>query len=84
MKIVCLGSGNVATHLANAFKACGGDLVQIWSKTLANAQALASVLNSQPVDDLDEIIRDADLYLICVKDDAIEEVAKALAGVKDW
>jgi len=82
MKIVCLGSGNVATHFAKAFKASGGDLIQIWSKTLANAQALASVLNSEPVDDLKDINANADLYLICIKDDAIEEVATQLAGVK--
>jgi len=82
MKIVCLGSGNVATHLAKAIKESGGDLIQIWSKTLANAQALASVLNSRPVDDIKDIDRDADLYLICVKDDAIETVAAQLTGVK--
>jgi predicted short-subunit dehydrogenase-like oxidoreductase (DUF2520 family) len=82
MKIVCLGSGNVATHFAKAFQASGGDLIQIWSKTLANAQTLASVLNSEPVDNLNDIARDADLYLICIKDDAIEEVAAQLAGVK--
>lgn len=82
MKIVCLGSGNVATHLAQALKASGGDLIQIWSKTLANAQALASVLNSQPVDNLKDINPDADLYLICIKDDAIEEVAAQLEDVK--
>jgi len=82
MKIVCLGSGNVATHFAKAFKSSGAELIQIWSKTLANAQALASVLNSQAVDDLNDINPDADLYLICIKDDAIEEMAAQLKGVK--
>lgn len=82
MKIVCLGSGNVATHLASAFKASGADLVQIWSKTLANAQALANVLNAQAIDDFRAIDKDADLYVISVKDDAIGEVAAHLKGVK--
>jgi predicted short-subunit dehydrogenase-like oxidoreductase (DUF2520 family) len=82
MKIVCLGSGNVATHLANAFIASGADLVQVWSKTLANAQALANVLNCQAITYLSEVDSNADLYLICVKDDAIAAVAAQLKGVK--
>ncbi|MET3113999.1 putative short-subunit dehydrogenase-like oxidoreductase (DUF2520 family) [Pedobacter sp. CG_S7] len=82
MKIVCLGSGNVATNLASAFKTSGAEIVQIWSKTLANAQALASVLKSQAIDNLNEIDKDADLYLICIKDDAIIEVASKLTELK--
>ena len=81
MKVVCLGSGNVATHLASAFQESGADLVQIWSKTLANAQALASVLNSQAIDNLAELDKTADLYLICVKDDAIPGMAAQLQNL---
>ncbi len=82
MKVVCLGSGNVATHLARAFKLSGATLLQVYSKTLANAQALANVLNSEATANLAEIRKDADLYLICVKDDAILTVATQLIAVK--
>ena len=82
MKIVCLGSGNVATNLASAFKSSGAEIVQIWSKTLANAQTLASVLKSQAIDNLNDIDKEADLYLISIKDDAIIEVASKLAELK--
>jgi len=82
MKVVCIGSGNVATHLASAFKASGADLLQVYSKTLANASALASVLNSQAIDNLDQLDRSADLYLLSVKDDAITSVLKQLKGLK--
>ncbi|MBG6236342.1 putative short-subunit dehydrogenase-like oxidoreductase (DUF2520 family) [Pedobacter sp. CAN_A7] len=80
MKVVCLGSGNVATHLASAFKASGADLIQVYSKTLANAHALASVLNSQAIDNLQLLNREADLYLISVSDDAIA----GLVGQLNW
>lgn len=82
MKIVCLGSGNVATHFAQALKLAGADLIQVWSKTLANAEALANVLGSIATDDLSAINPHADLYLICVKDDAITDVTKHLSAVK--
>jgi len=81
MKIVCLGSGNVATHMAKALKESGQDLVQVWSKTLSNAVVLAEMLDAEAIDDLSKINQHADLYLIAVKDDAIEEVAKSLDQV---
>jgi predicted short-subunit dehydrogenase-like oxidoreductase (DUF2520 family) len=82
MKIVCIGSGNVATHFANAFKAGAAELVQIWSKNQDHAAELALATGAEPISDLKEIDPEADLYLIAVKDDAIPEVIKALADVK--
>jgi predicted short-subunit dehydrogenase-like oxidoreductase (DUF2520 family) len=82
MKVVCIGSGNVATHLALALKASGAELLQVYSFTMANAQALAMVLNSQATDDLQQLHRDADLYVISVKDDVITPVLQQLKGLK--
>lgn len=82
MKIVCLGSGNVATHMANAFKDNGADIAQVWSRDLKHAQILANETGSQAISDLKAVDKYADLYLIAVKDDAIEKVAKALKDVK--
>lgn len=82
MKIVCIGSGNVATHFANAFKAGAAELVQVWSKNQEHAAELAVSLGAAPISDLKEIDLKADLYLIAVKDDAIPEVVTALAGVE--
>jgi predicted short-subunit dehydrogenase-like oxidoreductase (DUF2520 family) len=84
MKIIFLGSGNVATHLAQAFKRAGQEVTQIWSKTEANARALAQTVGAVPITDLAELDLYADLYLIAVKDEAISDVAAALpklAGV---
>ena len=81
MKIVFLGSGNVATHLALAFKASGQEIVQVWSRNMPNAEALAVQVGARGIDDLTSIVANADLYLIAVKDEAIKELVPALKGL---
>jgi predicted short-subunit dehydrogenase-like oxidoreductase (DUF2520 family) len=82
MNIVCIGSGNVATHLAIAFKAVGAELVQIWSRDIRNGEILAALTKSTAISNWGELDRTADCYLIAVKDDAIPAVAERLKGVK--
>jgi predicted short-subunit dehydrogenase-like oxidoreductase (DUF2520 family) len=82
MNIVCIGSGNVATHLAIAFKAMGAEIVQVWSQDSRNAEILAALTKAKPIRNWKELDRFADLYLIAVKDDAIPAVALQLKGVK--
>lgn len=81
MKIVLLGSGNVATHLAKALKSKGEEIVQVYSQNLDNATLLAQSIATEAIGDLNEIKQNADLYIISVKDDAIESVAKSLKHV---
>lgn len=81
MKIVLLGSGNVATHLAKALKSKGEEIVQVYSQNLDNATLLAQSIATDAIGDLNEINQNADLYIISVKDDAIESVAKSLKNV---
>lgn len=81
MKVVCIGSGNVATHFSAAFKAAGAELIQIWSKNQQHAAVLAEKTGTASISDLKDLDLTADLYLIAVKDDAIPEVAAALKGV---
>lgn len=81
MKIVCIGSGNVATHMANAFKENEADVIQVWSKDPANAAALAFETGAQAISDLKDIDLNADLYLIAVKDDAIAKITRFLKAV---
>jgi predicted short-subunit dehydrogenase-like oxidoreductase (DUF2520 family) len=81
MRIVLLGSGNVATQLALALKAIGEEIVQVYSPNVVNAKALADVVKAVAIDDLAQAEQQADLYIISVKDDAIEDVAKGLNSV---
>ena len=43
MRIVIIGAGNVATHLAKALDA-NHDVVQVYSHTIQSAETLANVL----------------------------------------
>ncbi|MFW0716709.1 Rossmann-like and DUF2520 domain-containing protein [Pedobacter sp. N23S346] len=78
MKIVLLGSGNIATHLAQALVAKGEEIVQVFSRNLNHAKLLADVVGGEPMDHLTNIKNDADLYMIAVKDDAIAGIADQL------
>lgn len=78
MTITILGSGNVATHLGKAFHKAGHQILQIYSRNRANSTALAAVLNAVAIDSLREVTDQADLYLIAVADQAIQEVAERL------
>src|SRR6185312_11394489 len=77
-KIVLIGSGNVATQLAGIFVEKGMKIGQVYSHTLEHAEILAHIVNCDAIDDLNKIRQDADLYIIAVKDDVIEEVAANL------
>jgi predicted short-subunit dehydrogenase-like oxidoreductase (DUF2520 family) len=78
-RVVIIGSGNVATSLAHGLAArC--EVAQIYSRTLAHAQALADAIGCPATNNFDELVRDADVYIVAVKDDAIVDV---LAAVPD-
>lgn len=78
MRIVCIGSGNLATNLTLAWKEAGILVEQVFSRTEANARALAERLGCAWTTSTEEIINDADLYLFSLKDSALEAVASRL------
>ncbi len=77
-KVVIIGSGNVATSLAHGLMArC--EVVQIYSRQLPHAQALADAIGCPlATDDLMTIVPDADAYIIAVRDDVIADVVAAV------
>lgn len=79
MRITIIGSGNVATHMAAAFKNAGHRIVQVYSPTMQNAALLAYHVGAEAIDDMAAINTETDLFIIAVKDDAIMDVAKQLA-----
>ena len=81
MRIVILGAGRVATHMAKALHKNGHKIDAVWSRTMESAQRLARVVDSSPVNDISVLPTDADAYIIAVKDSALQEViAKATKG----
>lgn len=79
MRITIIGSGNVATHLAAAFKNAGHRMVQVYSRNMQNAALLAYHVGAEAIDSLDQITPDTDIFIIAVKDDAIADMASRLA-----
>ena len=79
MQIVFLGSGNLATNLSLALKAAGEEIIQIFSRTQENAQALADKLHCASCTSINEIRTDADVYIFSVKDDALPSLIEQLA-----
>ena len=78
MKIVFIGSGNLATHLSLALKAAGEEIIQVFSRTEAHAQELAEKLDCKHTINLDEIDLNADVYILSVKDDAIGDIVASI------
>ncbi|QQV02599.1 MULTISPECIES: Rossmann-like and DUF2520 domain-containing protein [Chryseobacterium] len=72
MQTVIIGSGNVAYHLAKAFKQNNIPLSQIFGRNQNELQKISSELNI-PYSTQD--LEDADLYIISVNDQSIEEVS---------
>lgn len=75
MRIVFIGSGNLATHLSLALQAVGEDIAQVYSRTEKHAKELAEKLNCNYTANIDEIEKNADIYIFSVKDDAISGIA---------
>ncbi|NQD72681.1 DUF2520 domain-containing protein [Sphingobacterium shayense] len=78
MEIVVIGSGNIATHLAKGLHALGHTILQVYSKNIANAHALASLFSASATDQLNVINPSASLYLIAVTDKAIQDITTVL------
>ena len=76
--IVCIGAGNVATHLAQALQQKGFHLSQIYSRTQESAQALAQTLGCAWTTCLEQVDEHADLYIVSVKDAVLETVISQL------
>ncbi|MBR4192077.1 MAG: NAD(P)-binding domain-containing protein, partial [Prevotella sp.] len=70
MRIVIIGSGNLATQLSLALHDAGKDIVQVFSRTADHAKCLADKLGCTYTSDINAISPDADIYIISVKDDA--------------
>lgn len=79
MKVVIIGSGNVANHLSLALASLEGiEICQVYSPTEAHAEILAERLNCDFVTDPAQIRKDADVYLFALKDQALETVIRAV------
>ncbi|WP_418310356.1 Rossmann-like and DUF2520 domain-containing protein [Odoribacter laneus] len=77
-KIVLIGAGNVAHHLAPALLRAGMNLCQIYSRTLESARELGRKTGITYTSDTFAVYPDGDIYIFCVSDDALLSVFKSL------
>lgn len=80
MKINILGAGNVALHLAKAFK-LAGYRTSIWNHLAGSLRVLAEEGGHLCTTDMRELPADADIYIVSVRDSVVREVAENLAAV---
>lgn len=81
MKVIFIGAGNLATNLAKALLQAGHDIIQVYSRTMESAQALATLAGGAPTTDITSVRADADLYILSVKDSVLAElIPKVCAG----
>ena len=82
MKIVFIGAGNVATHLAKAMSAAGHTIVQMWSRDISHAAESAAMTGAMAIDKLEDLDKAADFYIIAVPDDHISAMSAQLPSVE--
>ena len=72
MRVVLLGAGRVSTHLQKALVKAGHEVCAVWSPTRGTTH------------DISTLPTDADVYVIAVKDDALQEViSQVVKGRED-
>jgi predicted short-subunit dehydrogenase-like oxidoreductase (DUF2520 family) len=75
IKIALLGTGNVATHLFNAFQNnATTKIIQVYNRSHKNLNRFKNVDTTTSISKLKE----ADVYIIAISDDSITELSKKL------
>jgi predicted short-subunit dehydrogenase-like oxidoreductase (DUF2520 family) len=78
MKVVIIGSGNVATVMGGKIAAAGHSILQVASRRPETAAVLGREWGAEAVTDWAAVRRDADLYIVSITDRAIAELAAKL------
>ena len=73
-RIILIGAGNVAHHLAAALLKAGENLCQIYSRTLESARLLGMKTGIAYTAEMSEIYPDGDIYIFCVSDDSLRQL----------
>lgn len=72
--IVFVGAGNLATNLAKALYRKGFRIMQVYSRTEESARTLAETVEATYTTDLQQLVDNAQLYIISLKDAAFVEL----------
>ncbi|WNH11786.1 NAD(P)-binding domain-containing protein [Thalassobellus suaedae] len=76
ISVVILGAGNVATHLFKAFNKADNIIVNQWFNR--NLKSIEAYKNKVDITDDLSTLKDADIYILAVSDDAIAELSSQI------
>lgn len=74
MKVIFLGSGNLATRLSLEMLSKGFDIIQVYSHTASHAESLAQQLGCPWTTDPKGVMTDGDLYIFALKDAVLPDL----------
>lgn len=77
-KVVMIGAGNLATQLSLALHENGIEILQVYSRTVESAGALALMVNASFTNSIKDIKREADLYIFALSDKALQPMLDEL------
>ena len=75
-----IGAGNLATNLAKALHSAGHDIIEVYSRTRVSADALAMQVEALPTDNIETLGRDADIYILALKDSVLADIIPSLCS----
>lgn len=77
--ITLIGSGNVATWMAQRLKGSQHfPITQVYSRTLANARVLADLCNAEAIDNIQELNPDNQIFIFALADKAYDDILPQL------
>lgn len=79
INIVLIGAGKMATHLGKVLSAGGLRIHQVYNRSLGAAKHLAQILACNYTDQAEAIDLNADVYIVCVSDQAIASLSAQFA-----
>ncbi len=75
LKFVVFGTGNVSYHFTRALIDNEFEIIQLVGRTLDNTKKLAESFSIEYTISLENVRTDADVYLYCISDDSLVEIA---------
>lgn len=73
-EIIIIGTGNVAEHFSDVFLKKGFFITQILGRNKKRVEFLAKKVKAEAISDFHLLKKNADLYLLCISDDAVSEI----------
>ncbi len=78
LSIVMIGAGNVAFHLTLGLLKAGIRVKQVYSRTAESALPLAFSIGASYATEIEDVMDNADLYIVSLKDSVLEDILPKL------